>query len=207
MAYGSPYATWAEYKARTGAQGDTGQATVDAALDVASRLIERWTGRVFNASSAGVVRYFDGNGMPELWIDDFTALTAAAVDVDEDGTYSQAITLTALLKRPYNAAEVSEPFTSLELSGGRSAELSAWPAISRGVKLTGTWGWPAVPDAIVDATIMVARQVRELRESGLTLTIQAVDEQLRVRPGAFPLIAALRDEYSRRLPTAAWASF
>ena len=186
------FATFAEYKARTGLPDDSAQTVIEAHLATATALIKRFTGRNFTPTSAGVVRYFDGNGSAELYLDDFTAITEIAVDRDASDTF-EAIT-TAYLTRPYNAAEVGQPFTSVELRA------EAFPTVARGVRVTGTWEWAAVPGPIRDACVIIARQLRDLAESGLTLTVQASDEDLKIVPGAFSLLTALHAEYSRRMP-------
>lgn len=200
MALADAYATFDEYRAHTGLRSDGDQDTYEALLVTASRMIERWTERVFNQSAAGVARYFDGNGRAEMYIDDLATLTAVDLDTTGDGSYAVSVDPAAVLLRPRNAAELGEPYTSVELVPARGAPLSAWPSRPAAVRITGTWGYAAVPGAIRDATILIARQLRDLQQSGLTLTVEVADQQLQVRPGSFSLIAALREQYSRRLP-------
>lgn len=201
MALADAYATYDQYKAAIGGQGDARQDLIERALLVASRLIESppWTGRIFNQTAAGVVRYFDGNDDAELWIDDLVSVSAIGVDVDQDGTYSQAIGTGHVIKRPRNAAEIGHPFTSLELRAGLGAALALWPA-GLDVKITGAWGWPSVPAPITSAAIILARQILDLEDAGLTMTLQAVDEQVQVRPGVGLLLHNLHQAYRRHMP-------
>lgn len=195
MALLDAYATFEEYKAHAGLKVDTDAARVGSLLLTASRLIEMWTDRSFNATAAGVARYFDGNGERELYVDDLTAFTALAFDTDGDGVYETEITVAQAVARPRNNPEAGKPYTSLLLLP--AAECSVFPAAADSVQLTGTYGWPAVPGAIRDYTIVIARQLRDIQESGVTLTIEAADAALQVRPGAFSLINAIREGYSR----------
>lgn len=197
MAINDPLATFAEYQARTGVPDNSDQTVIEAHILTASGLMQRFTGRSFNATTG--VRYYDGNGRAELYVADFTAITEIALDTDGDGVHETVLGAT-WIGRPYEAADLSEPYTSVELMPYSGAEATVFPAGSHNVKITGTHGWAAVPGAIRDATVIIARQLRELAESGLTLTVQASDEELRVMPGAFSLLTAMQTEYGRRMP-------
>lgn len=202
MAMADAYATFAEFKAATGLPVDTLQTTYEGLLLTVSRLIEKYTGRNFNSTAA--VRYFDGSGEGVIEVDDFTALTLIEVD-DGSGQWATSIAVPAswIVYTPYNAAEKGEPYTGLMLRPGYAgATLSAWPALVFAVRTTGTMGWLAVPGAINVATITIARQLRDLVESGLTMTLESVEQAVKVNPGAFHLLTSLQIEYSRRPPAA-----
>lgn len=208
MAIADAYATFAEFKAATGLPVDTLQTTYEALLLTVSRLIEKYTGRNFNTTAAGVVRYFDGSGEGAIEVDDFTALTLIEVD-DGSGAWATSIAMPAswIVYTPYAAAEKGEPYTGLMMRPGyAAATLSEWPALVYAVRTTGTMGWAAVPGAINVATIAITRQLRDLVESGLTLTLESVEQAVKVNPGSFHLLTSLQTEYSRRTPGAV-ASF
>ena len=192
MALLDAYATAAEYRARSNKTGTADDAEILAQLTAVSRWIESYCGRIFNQSSASVVRYFDGQGYSDLAIDDLTTLANVDVDDDDDGTYEIAVTLTNVHSLPSNAAERGEPYTSLELVRYPSnSQLSRFPRGRRSVKITGTWGWPAVPNAVKEATILLARELRDLQEAGPTLTLSSIDTAIRISPRAPRVISEL----------------
>lgn len=191
MALADSYATYAEYVEHTrGELIDTERPVVESHLATASRLMERFTARNFNTVAS--TRYFDGEGGRVMFVPDLTAVTSIKFDEDGDGVFEA--TATSYVLREYNAAERGEPYTEIVLRDG------AFPRGLRAVEIVATWGWPSVPVAIRDATINLARQLRELAETGPTLTAHAADEELSVVPGMFSLLTAMRDEYSRALP-------
>lgn len=87
-----------------------------------------------------------------LDIDDLVSVTSIEVDENIDNTYS--LTLTTgdyeLLPRNADKGPEPEPYRQIELTpyGSRYA----WMPNAR-VKVTGVWGWPAVPQAIRIACI------------------------------------------------------
>ena len=88
MAITNGYATLAQFKQRFGLS--TSDASRDADLELiiqsCSRQIEKQTGRMFYAGTAGTVRYYTAQNPYRLYLDDFTAITALVTDDDGDGT-------------------------------------------------------------------------------------------------------------------------
>lgn len=198
MPIGDAYATAAEYRARIDKSDNADDADILEALKGVARFIDRQCGRHFTQSAADQVRYFDGNGRAKLYVDDIVTLTAAAVDTGLDGTYAQAVTVASnVLLSPYNAAEISEPFTAVELAPyGTNNELSAWTRGPKTVKLTATWGWPAVPDAIREANVFLARVVLDFEKAGPALQTQSID-QAETLIADHPIMKRIVDKYAR----------
>lgn len=193
MALDTPLATYEEYKAVTGmADVDADQDQIEGHIVTATALIHRFAERNFN--SVDSTRYFDGEGGDVMWVPDLTAVTSIKFDRDGDGTYEETLSASDYVLRDYNAAERGEPYTEIVLRTG------TLPQGLRAVEITATWGWPSVPQPVRDAAINLARQLRELAETGPTLTAHATDEELQVKPGMFSLLSKMQTEYSRRLP-------
>jgi len=115
----------------------------------AQKFIDNYCKRTIVVGSAGVVRYFDGAESP-LWIDDCTAITAIALDEEADGTWSSSMAATDWLLKPYN----SNPKTMLVLSPN-SDYGSFCSGVTKGVKITGTWGYDTtVPEDVRRAAII-----------------------------------------------------
>lgn len=135
------------------------------ALDAASMEIDHETGRHFYQTAAGIVRYYTPSNAYELLIDDCVALTVCATDSDADRVYETTWAATDYDLLPDNAAADTEPYTKLAVAPGGSYRLPA--GTRKGVKLTGTWGWPSVPRAINQACLLRAAWLFKRKDSPL----------------------------------------
>jgi len=124
-------------------------------ITTVSRLIDKYCGfprRQFFAGSANEVRYFTADEYRAFWVDDITTVASIQADVDGDGVYEYTWTLgTDYHLSPYNAAGQSRPYTRVEL---RTFGVTIMPVVRKGLKITGTWGWPAVPSEVIDACLL-----------------------------------------------------
>lgn len=110
------------------------------------------------------VRYYSPVSRKRLAIDDLVTLTTLATDPSGGGTFSDVWTVnTDFVLDPLNAAAEGRPYEKLLVhpNGGY-----LFPTVyPRGVKVTGKFGWPAVPDEIVEAsTILAAKLLKRARE-------------------------------------------
>lgn len=158
------YATLAELKL---AAGEIGETTRDAlllmALASASRSVDRYCGRRFYADTVDSARQFrtvrnvlcdvDGEA---LFIDDLSA-APTTVEVG-DGTTWTAIT--DYSSEPDNALAQGQPINMLR----RKFSYWRWGLVSR-VRVTGMWGWPAIPDEVSQATLLQASRLFNRRKS------------------------------------------
>ena len=136
---------------------DTESAVLTQLLADVSRLVDAYTRRRFWKTDAGVVRYFTATGSATLFIDDATAITKVETDGDGDRTYERNWASTDYDLLPYNAAEVSQPFTRLRVTPRGNESFPA--GVPKGVKLTGTWGWPEVPDLVREIVLLEAARL------------------------------------------------
>ena len=139
----------------------------DTRLDTIIQAVSRWVdahcGRFFY--QANQTRYYttpntypflvDGRlwAGPYLWIDDLVSVTQIATDFDGDGVFEDVWATSDYYLQPYNAplAAIPEPYTHIEIAPyGRQA----FPAIPRGAMVQGIWGWPEIPDAVSEATVL-----------------------------------------------------
>ena len=146
MATSTRYATTAEFKQWLGIADSVDDALLATVLDQASRDIDNYCGRVFNQSTAATARYYTARRSDELLIADCVSLSAVATDADGDRTYEDTWTATDYDLLPENAAADSEPYTTIAVAPG--GDYSFPVGVRKGVKLTGVWGWPAVPGAV-----------------------------------------------------------
>lgn len=202
MAWNTPYATKDTYKARVRKASSADDTAIDDQCEAASQFINRAAGgRSFNRSDPGETRIYRGRDRARLGIDDLVTLTSCEIDTANDGTYATAIPIADLDLLPLNAAErvPAEPYRQITLA--RDVSIGVFPANMR-VRLTGTWGWPAVPMSIVEYTILVVRTWRDLEESGYTLQAQSVDQLVTFSPEISRMVETLKRTYRRndRLP-------
>ncbi len=220
MAVTDNYATLGEYKARVDHGGSGDDATITAQLSMVSRFIERKCERFFNQDAAVVTRVYDGgtsiiqrlddhyviwnpNAKTRLLLpDDIATTTGLVVKVDLDGDYIAETTLTLdtdfWVGEP-NAALGPEPrpYTWLEVIP-TSGKLFTWPAQRRGLAVTAKWGWPAVPGPIKEATVMLVRELRDLQQSGFTLTVENIDATIAISPRGPAILKEILANYGRQ---------
>lgn len=160
------YATVAELKARADASSGTTyseaeNATFLACLDSASRAIDGYCRRQFGQSSSGTARYYTPTDGMRLRVHDLVSVSALATDDDGDLTYEQSWAATDYLLMPTDAAsaanEIARPYTEIVVSLATGSNKYTFPVgYQRSVKVTGVWGWPAVPSVVRDVCILEA---------------------------------------------------
>ena len=165
------YVTAAVLKAELNIGDSDDDTRIDRVRENVSRLIDDYCGfptRQFYAGSPGEVRYYTADGDPTfLWVDDFSAVTAVELDASGDGTFETSLDVTAgtgdVHRYPYNAAGLNRPYIALELSSNAT---TSFPSARRGVKVTGTFGFPAIPEVVEEAAlIQSARIFQRARQS------------------------------------------
>jgi len=152
------YATTAQVKAALalGVSDTTDDAQIAAALAAAEQMVEGYCGRSFTvAGTAATARVYATPAADLVFIDDCTAITLVETDPSADDSWDGG---------PWTSSDwQAEPLNGL--SGGRSVPYDCvravgdyyFPPANRAcVRVTATWGWAAVPDAVEQATIQTA---------------------------------------------------
>lgn len=196
---GTVYVSATTLKATLGITNTALDADITAACEAASRAVEQETGRVFTAGTTAIYYYDPSGGYADLQIDDLATTTSLAVDVDTSGatTYGTSYALnTDYFVEPYNAAQTNWPYTSLRL---RPTNGKYWPCYPRSVRVTGVFGWPAVPGPVVEATgILAARLFKRAREAPFSVFGYGADGASIRISRTDPDVALLLEPYSRR---------
>lgn len=153
---------------------------IAADLEAISRYLEKRLGRFFTKDAAAVARTFPvpsrRGRMAEGWaeaenpwrasgatrvlrIDDLVSVTSIEIDGTRDGTFTTDLVAADYELLPRNATKGPEswPYTSIELT--TSGSQWAWTG-GANVRITGVWGWPAVPEPIVRGCIELTRILR-----------------------------------------------
>ena len=154
------YATLAALRERLGADAPNSgrDEQLNAMIDAAEKQIEAYTGRVFTDIGAGneTARVFATDDPWLVKVDDFHTTTNLAVKTDTggDGTYDRTWTTSEYQLEPLNnlRAGITHPYTHV-----RAVDTPCFPASREArVQVTARWGWPAVPAAVKEATLLQA---------------------------------------------------
>lgn len=134
-------------------------------VESASRSIDRIAGRYFYQDSTATARYYRAVSPVSLLVDDISTTTSLTVDVSTDGTnYSTPMVYdTDFIVEPFNAAATGRPYTMLTAIG---SQYFPYPWNYRpGVRVTARWGWPSIPDDIVEATLILVADLYKRKDS------------------------------------------
>lgn len=161
----APYATLAEFKAWVGLTDAVDDAVISDALAAASAAIDKFCRTHFWQTTAGTNRVFDSCDPWRLRINDAAAVTAVATDKDTDGVYETVWAAGDFQLLPLNPTAGPEtlPFTEI-----RSIGTQTFPQATRRlglVQVTGTWGWPTVPEDVYQATLLTTNRLIKRRRS------------------------------------------
>ena len=135
-------------------------------VESASRSIDRIANRRFYLDAAASARTYRPNGYMTVFVDDFGSTTGLVVKTDPDGTGTYQTTLTLnsdYIVEPTNAAASGRPYTKLTIVGPNTFSLPVnnWPQ----AQVTAKWGWPSVPDDIVEACYILSADLYKRRDS------------------------------------------
>lgn len=164
MAITNGYCTLAELKDSLAIDDSTDNASLEAAIMSASRMIDNFTGRFFykdGTIAAPVARYYTPEDAISQNIDDIITVSSVATDNDLLFTYTTVWSTSDYVVEPINNPRKGWPYTRLVAVGA-----FVWPfQIPQSVKITGVWGWSAVPQEIQLATKIQASRLFIRRQS------------------------------------------
>lgn len=164
MALTNCYTTLAELKSALGIEDDVDNTALEAAITAASRMLDDYTGRFFykdGTVGSPVIRYFSTADFYTCQIDDIVTISEIAIDTAFDQTYGVVFATSDYLVEPVNAPRKGWPYTRILASGAY-----VFPAyIPQAVRVTGVWGWSAVPSEISMATLIQASRLFARKQS------------------------------------------
>lgn len=177
---------------------------MDAVITVASRAVDSYCGRFFYPSTS-TVRYFSANPRdPQcLWIlpiHDLSTTTSLTVvsETGNDGTYPTTWAIDVdFIAEPVNREQsgiTGWPYTHLRAIGGKVWPIKFLEWQRETVKITGTFGWTAIPDPVKQATRIIAAQLWKLGEAPFGVAGWGAYGDIKVReiPQAATLLAPYR---------------
>jgi hypothetical protein len=152
------YATLSQVKGALRITDQIDDALLNTAIDAASRWVDGWCGRTFQAAAGTTVKdYVPSGRMEPLFVNDLTTVVSIKIDEDLDRTFSTTLNEIDFQLEPINGAFGNAfPFYVI-----RPQEDGYWPtSFGRAtVRVEATFGWPAIPDAVREATILQASRL------------------------------------------------
>ncbi|MDD5510906.1 MAG: hypothetical protein PHI12_08850 [Dehalococcoidales bacterium] len=124
--------------------------------DSASRMIDRFTGRVFYVTSA--TKYFDGR--TPLWIPDCLSITTLKTDEDGDATFENTFAETDYILYGPGEDDALNRYPRIRIELSMDSDYGGFATgVKKGVQIIGTWGYgdgiSATP-YLVDTTLSAA---------------------------------------------------
>lgn len=126
---------------------------LELALQAAERQVEEWCRRTFvpvDADSDTATERLYRNYGTSLWIDDVVAVDT--VEVDSGGGY---VTIDTYDLEPFNNVAHGKPYQQVTFDREWSGKF----------KITGWFGWPSTPDAVVQAVVLQAARLAQRRNA------------------------------------------
>jgi hypothetical protein len=162
------YATISQVKAAISLTGvDTlDDMQITSALTAAESLIDGYCERSFAvAGTAATSRVYAAETYDLLFIDDATTVTLVETSSAADGVFDASWSAADWQGEPLNGISggLSWPYTRLRAVGGRYYPRTNAAA----VRVTGTWGWAAVPGVVTQATIQQTLRLWKRLDSAL----------------------------------------
>lgn len=201
---GKLYAPITSLKSRLGITDTVDDLELHGAIFAASRSIEQACERHFYRQAA--VRTF----LPDAWPDglyrfclpdfsDLVSVTTLATDASGDGDYETVWDATDFQLLPQNAATYAEPwpYTEARAIGPKTFPvLIRWSLQRRDlIQIDGVFGWPKVPQAIRQATLIAATELFKLKDAPFGVAGFGDFGPVRIRDN--PVVARLIQPYMR----------
>jgi hypothetical protein len=157
------YATLAQVKSALRIADQIDDSLLNTAIESASRWVDGWCDRSFTPAGTAVSAFTSRDYTPTdrfgvIYIDDCVEVSEVRIDDDLDRTFSKTLLAADFLLEPVNEQRygLTLPFTRL-----RPYEDGYWPVFRDRptVRVTARFGWPEVPVAVREATILQASRL------------------------------------------------
>ena len=164
MAITNGYCTLAELKASLAISDSIDDTPLEAAITATSRMIDDYTGRFFyrnGTAQTPVSRYYTPLDPWTMNMDDNYTITEVATDDNFNQTWDTVWATSDYMLEPVNNPQRGWPVNRI-LAIGRYV----WPYyLPQSCRITGIWGWNAVPAEVNMATLIQAARLFTRRQS------------------------------------------
>lgn len=163
------YCTLPQAKLAVGVTDTLDDTFLDIAINAASRQIDGYVGYRFWQDSTVKTREFWADDYRCVYLDEGISTTSGLIvkiDEDGDGAFETTLTITTdFILKPANAPDMVpvQPWTEIHLADNYS-----FPILSNGrpgVQVTAQFGWPAVPDDVTMACILLAHDLFKSKDA------------------------------------------
>lgn len=153
------YATLAQVKSALRITDQIDDALLSTAISAASRFVDGYCGRTFTAAAGTSIKEYVPSGQMEpLFVNDLTSVVSIKIDEDLDRSFSTTLADIDFQLEPVNGTAFGNDFPFYII---RPQEDGFWPTVNgrATVRVEATFGWPELPDAIREATILKASRL------------------------------------------------
>jgi hypothetical protein len=161
------YATLGQVKAAMslGIADSVDDVQLAAALAASESMIDGYCERSFAVAGTATSRVYSAATYDLLFIDDATTITLVETSSAADGVWDGVWAAADWQGEPLNGVSggLSWPYTRLRAVGGRYYPRTNAAA----VRVTGTWGWAAVPAVVTQSTIQQTLRLWKRLDSAL----------------------------------------
>jgi hypothetical protein len=158
------YCTLQELKNALGITDAIDEVSLNNAINATSRMIDDYTNRFFykdGTTASPVVRYYTPVDMWQLYTDDFVSVSQVATDDNFNQTWDTVWAADDIMIEPINNPRRGWPYNRILAIGSY-----IFPAnLPQSVKVTGVWGWSAVPPEVNSACLIQASRLFNRRQS------------------------------------------
>jgi hypothetical protein len=160
------YCTLADVKAALRLQDTVDDVLLENSINSASRMIDQYCNRYFYSGQAGEVRYYQANDGFTCWIDDAQTITEVKTASVDPTIYDTTWDVSDYQVLPINRIANGGYYPITALTATDNYLFPVWADIAL-VKVTGTFGFPSIPEPIKFAAIIQASRLYKRLESPL----------------------------------------
>lgn len=187
------YCTLAELKSALHIIDTIDDTMLEAAINSASDFINTYTNRDFH-NGGTAVRYFEADDNYNVVIDDLQSVSELATSTNADMNFDTVWSSTDYQLTPVNGRVngLTTPYTGI-----RSVNryyFPVWAHLTL-VRVTGVWGWSAIPANVKQACILQAARIFKRNDSPLGVAGYGDMGVMRVSSRIDPDVAQLLDPY------------
>lgn len=199
------YATVGDFKSWIGLEDAVDDTVIANALTAASAAVDNYCFTHFWNTAVSTARFFDTCDPRWLRINDAAVVAEVATDPNSDGVFETVWAATDFQTLPLNRdfGPETQPITDLSAVGTLT-----FPRATRRlglVRVKATWGWPTIPEAAPQSTMLVANRLIKRRRS--PEGVAGFDEfgTVRISMRDDPDAARLLTPYRRNHRAGGWA--
>lgn len=175
--------------------GTSNDGIIELTINAVSRAIENYCGRRFYPVTE--IRYYTSEMSDMIFVDDIATDSGLTLATDNDGdrTYETAWASTDYDLLPANAVLEGQPYNMISIAPQGK---NVFPGTKKGVKITASFGFPAIPHPVNRACVMQTIRIFQRYKTMLGVSSATAFGTLTVQVPAFDSdVCMLLDPYVR----------